>query len=244
MRTEYLPLIMYVLLTLAITAYLTYPVISCYFPEDAVAIEVVLNKPGITYDLRLLSRLGGVKVLSSGALAYRSHLSDYVVIVVLKEPLTPNGVIKYLSIRVQPTYKVLKNGTVKSLVSKELVREVLKYELNWLIKAGVIRGLSSEDVSKIYSVARAGMAGWNSRLVYVEGEWMPYYRAIKYIPGASLIRSCIVGIPEANELIKSLPKEPPGTYLGSRFTTNDLIAVLTAVAASMVTYVVIRKFIK
>ncbi len=245
---RYLILLMAVLVITSLLTFVVTQVSACYFPEDSVAIEVVLNKPGITYDLSILSRLGNVKVLNNDVVAYRSHLSKYVAILLIKEPITPSG-IKYLGIRVQPMFKVFKNGTIKSLVSKELTKEVLKYELNWLIKLGVIKGLSKDDVKEIISEAKAGLAGWNSRIVYANSEWLPYYKAIKYIPGATMVRACLVSIPEANQLFNSLPEKPPKTTssLGgseSGFSINDAIPIVVAVIASVVTYLVIRKVIK
>ncbi len=245
---RYLISLIAVLVITSLLTFLVTQVSACYFPEDSVAIEVVLNKPGITYDLTILNKLGNVKVLSNDVIAYRSHLSKYVAVLLIKEPITPSG-IKYLGVRVQPMFKVFKNGTTKSLVSKELTKEVLKYELNWLIRLGVIKGLSKGDVKEIISEAKVGLAGWNSRIVYANGEWLPYYKAIKYIPGAAMVRACLLGIPEVNQLFKLLPERPPKTtspLRGSKggFSVNDAIPIAVAVIASVITYVVIRKVIK
>jgi len=48
-------------------------------------------------------------------------------------------------------------------------------ELRWLIDQSVVDGLSEDDIEEISSNAKAGNSGWNSRIVYEEGEWEPYY---------------------------------------------------------------------
>ncbi len=80
--------------------------------------------------------------------------------------------------------------TVKVGVDESTLKAALAYELKWLGNIGVIKGLSNEDITAILKAAKAGMAGWNSRIVHANDTWMPYNEALKYIPGAALIRGC------------------------------------------------------
>ncbi|MEZ0345225.1 MAG: hypothetical protein ABWK01_01570 [Infirmifilum sp.] len=59
-------------------------------------------------------------------------------------------------------------------IGEEAVLAALKAELEWLIKSGVVRGLSSDDVSSIVAAAKLGYAGCNNRLILHEGRWVPY----------------------------------------------------------------------
>jgi len=89
------------------------------------------------------------------------------------------------------------------LVNPNKIREALIYELLWLTRVGVINGLSEGDIKAIGEVAEVGNAGWNSRLVYYEGEWVPYYK----VSDALLIKvygGCSWEYPP-----EKIPQEPP-----------------------------------
>lgn len=53
---------------------------------------------------------------------------------------------------------------------------IVKEELKELISNGVVEGLSGADVEKLSEIAKPGLAGWNSRIVYYNGSWIPYYK--------------------------------------------------------------------
>ena len=50
----------------------------------------------------------------------------------------------------------------------------MKTELEYLIDDGVVVGLTDGDVDEIASASVRGAAGYNSRIVYEDGEWIPY----------------------------------------------------------------------
>jgi len=85
-------------------------------------------------------------------------------------------------------------------VNEDVVKAVLAYELKWLSETGIVSGLSNDDILSIVNASRLGYAGWNSRLVYVnvngKGEWLPYYDAVKYIPGAALVKGGCTDVAE------------------------------------------------
>ena len=43
------------------------------------------------------------------------------------------------------------------------------------MEIGVLKGVSEGDLAGILSVAKPGLAGWNSRIAYSGGSWKPYY---------------------------------------------------------------------
>ena len=258
--------------------------IACSNPADSFAFEVLLNKPGITYNLAPFKDAENVNI-KNGAAVYRSHYNSEVA-VIIQEVMSP---VKGLSVRLQvPTktvkissnqtllemfvnrnltpdvdliesmgYEVLKrpsgevsiiearkgspkNGSVEiSIFSKksedglrswfsatirnkaltgELLKELkiiatssgitedewnnarietktvddidlrvlhdylesfdfksaVKVELEWLKENGIISGLTDSDIQQISQLAKAGLAGHNSRLVWENG-WKPYY---------------------------------------------------------------------
>ena len=83
------------LLTLVLTSQL---VSACFSPADLYAVEVVLDKPGVTYDLSRLSNLTVVKYSGKEAYAYKSRY-DPRLIVILSEQELFDG--RYLSLRLQ-----------------------------------------------------------------------------------------------------------------------------------------------
>ncbi len=60
----------------------------------------------------------------------------------------------------------------------------MRAELTWLRNNKVISGLTDEDIDGIAKEAGKGIAGYNSRIVYFEGNWLPYRRT-----GQPLIKS-------------------------------------------------------
>jgi len=50
----------------------------------------------------------------------------------------------------------------------------MKMELDWLATNGIISGVDDGDIAKIADIAEAGLAGWNSRIVFEREKWLPY----------------------------------------------------------------------
>lgn len=57
--------------------------------------------------------------------------------------------------------------------------EAVKTELTWLRDNKIISGLTDADINEIGKEARRGTAGYNSRIVYFNGSWLPYSRTEK-----------------------------------------------------------------
>ncbi|NQE04747.1 hypothetical protein C5S32_02645 [ANME-1 cluster archaeon GoMg1] len=56
----------------------------------------------------------------------------------------------------------------------EEAKEALKTELEWLSNTGIVEGLSAEDIQEIKNTTKVGYAGYNSRIFYEDGKWIPY----------------------------------------------------------------------
>ena len=56
----------------------------------------------------------------------------------------------------------------------EEAKEALKTELEWLSNTGIVKGLSDEDIQEIKNTTKIGYAGYNSRIFYEDGKWIPY----------------------------------------------------------------------
>ncbi len=251
-------------------------VTACFNPTDSFAFEVLLNKPGISYNLTPLKKAENINI-KDGVIIYRSHHNGEVA-VILQEIKNP---LEGLSIRLQVPTKFVKvshaqttievksdnqlkmNGEVlkflkslgyevesktdedhlKAILKKENVniaiwsvkadeihsgmhivitngtsaelmdelkkialslgiseeewnnkgiktkiaenidlqalhdhlkdfdfKTAIKVELKWLKDNGIVSGLSDSDIEQISKLAKAGLAGHNSRLVWAAGR--------------------------------------------------------------------------
>ena len=78
----------------------------------------------------------------------------------------------------------------------------MKAELTWLQENGIIVGITQRDIADIASLTKPGSAGWNSRIVYSEGRWFPYYET----NDAKIIRTIMEGA-EADAPTVGVPEE-------------------------------------
>jgi hypothetical protein len=93
--------------------------LACFNPSDVGGIEVLLNKPGVSYNLNISDGFDNVIDLGN-AYVYRSHLFNELVISVFTQSLVPGSDEQYLTVRVDsPLVSLVENETVCSL-SKEL----------------------------------------------------------------------------------------------------------------------------
>lgn len=53
-------------------------------------------------------------------------------------------------------------------------QEAMRTELAWLGDKGVISGLSDAEIEEIAAACERGVAGYNSRIVFEAGQWLPY----------------------------------------------------------------------
>ncbi|MEW5760622.1 MAG: winged helix-turn-helix transcriptional regulator [Candidatus Thermoplasmatota archaeon] len=146
---------------------------ACFSPTDSFAFEVLLNKPEIKYDLSPFVNATHV-TNQNGTIIYRSHYNKDVAVLLYE-------INKNLSLRLQiPTKSVVDNNQTTlqpiddSLKSFDF-KNGTKKELEWLRENEVIFGLNDSDIGQISEIAKAGLAGHNSRVVW-ENEWKPYYK--------------------------------------------------------------------
>ncbi len=161
----------------------------CFSPTDDFATEIVLNKPGASYDLNIIENSANVS-FDEGAFIYRCHF-DMRVAVILRE-LGDEVPVKGLSVRIQiPTKTVVEDGqedlTEAVDVSKDEFdfKSAMKTELTWLVRNEIVGGIEEQDIAEIAQISEAGLAGWNERIVYEREKWLPYNRT----PNPQLIRA-------------------------------------------------------
>ncbi len=72
------------MLLLLMSVVAIYSVYGCFDPTDTFSGAVVLNKPGITYNLTILEKSPDVVKLEDNAYMYRSHIGEAVIILYLE----------------------------------------------------------------------------------------------------------------------------------------------------------------
>jgi len=243
---------------------LAYTISACYNPLDQYSYEVVLNKPGVKFNIENLIRVGykrsdnvyikqsvdsRVNVIASlvsldelrlgfgKALSLRFQLKNeylpargYLGIFYVKNASTAatvhavtgdgvtyvfskiNGGVNIVAVTfnyrgslLEFERKVLDYIVHKLRVSEENIEmsslseisvpivdlesiewsTIVEEELKELISNNIIEGLDISDIEEISKIAKPGLAGWNSRVVYYNGSWIPYYET-----GSSMLLKC------------------------------------------------------
>lgn len=163
-------------------------------------------------------------------------------------------ILRACNFTVTREYKILPHTDV----NESEVIAALKAELEWLVRSGVISGLDPSEIARIASAAKLGYAGWNRRIVWYNGDWVPY----SSVPGAALVR-CYGGVQPAfqaeSKVYGNLPQAPLG---GSQESASALqvsesqpqygwrttswlwalaVAALAALAAAGIAYAAVKK---
>jgi len=264
---------------------LAYTISACYNPLDQYSYEVVLNKPGVKFNIENLIKAGykrsdnvyikqsvdpRVNVIVSlvsldelrlgfgKALSLRFQLKNeylpargYLGIFYVKNASTAitvhtvtedgvtyvfsktNGGVNIVAIAfnyrgslLEFEGKVLDYIVHKLKVSEENIEmsslseisvpivdlksiewnTIVKGELKELIGNNVIEGLDMSDVEEISKIAKPGLAGWNSRVVYYNGSWIPYYET-----GSPMLLKCTPSTSSFTLIPTSYERMPPET---------------------------------
>ncbi len=127
-------------------------------------------------------------------------------------------------------------------MSESDLKKALEVELKWLIENKVVLGLGEKDVEEIAASAKMGYAGWNSRLVWYNGKWIPYFK----IPNAALVR-CLSSPPAIFTQVE-YGESPPTGQQGEKVSEKPLgfwyvhlLILATAVVAAIIAYYIARK---
>ncbi len=56
-------------------------------------------------------------------------------------------------------------------------KSAMKAELTWLVSNNIINGLGDDDIRSISELSEVGISGWNSRIIYTKGKWLPFYES-------------------------------------------------------------------
>ncbi len=127
---------------------------------------------------------GNVQVTAIG-IKYKGSLLDF-------EKDIKNHVALRLTVPLENVEAVSVSELKIPIVDLETIDwgNVVKIELELLVRNGAIKGLSYEDIYEISAIAKPGYAGWNSRIVYYKDSWIPYFKTdnpllLKCAPPAS-----------------------------------------------------------
>lgn len=173
------------------------PITACIDPASHYAFEVVLNKPGVSYNITVLRNL----VLSGSVIEVNefTYVFTYLFQVPLaskeesthnmSDPSTYYVELKFLVVvyiekfsEGAPYVEELSDPSnieyylgvrIESLSLPANIREedfsvIVEALIRYLVQIGVVTGLEWKDVEKVAGTARLGYAGWNNRLVYCD----------------------------------------------------------------------------
>lgn len=213
---------------------------ACMSPTDLFAVEVLLNKPGINYDLGQLKLLPQKEFIQNeGKFYYQSHFSKDIQII-LSEFNNDNEKEKSLDVRVQIPVEYRNLEGEEKLVSinnldaeKFDYKVALKTELNWLIKEKIIKDLTLKDIEEIISQADRGMSGNNTTIRWGinkdnnETGWFPYYQIKEaLILRGGVIKGCggeyLAVLPE-NQILNLRPSDEQSSPENSQNKKQDNI---------------------
>lgn len=194
------------------------------FDKECVRIAVII--PG--YDVPMEVEAGTYTVKAVVSWASSSSVKGEFRVHVLSCPPKPQEDIEET---VAPAYNV----------SHDELAAVLRAELEWLTRAGVVSGLSSEDVEAITGAAHVGYAGWNSRLIWWDGGWRPYYEA-----GVAVLVRCVAAPPQVMNLeaVELIPyrAESGGTAVAQNLIPLYVSAAVALTAALIVAAALLRRY--
>jgi DNA-binding transcriptional ArsR family regulator len=165
-------------------------------PEREFSTEVLLNKQGVGYDLSKFEphiEAGTVNYNDIGYYIYRSHYNPDLGVVIYE--VTEVGMdLDGLSISlVIPTEWVENpeddtgNTSESSMVLMSSVdidpesldwNQAIYTELTWLVDQSILTGLTEEDLDDIRLEVGSGYSGWDHRIVYEDGDWIPYNKTL------------------------------------------------------------------
>jgi len=56
-------------------------------------------------------------------------------------------------------------------------KSAMKTELNWLRANNIVNNVGDDDIKAISELSEVGISGWNSRVIYAKGKWLPFYES-------------------------------------------------------------------
>lgn len=168
------------------------PAQVCAQPEREFATEVLLNKESVSYDLSLFDphiELGTVYKDEFNVYIYRSHFNPDLGVVIYEVDESYAGLVGLSVSLVIPTEWVEEplddpnsTGDPEMILAPTVDidpaildwTQAMQMELGWLVDQSIITGLTETDLQEIGSGVGSWYAGWDYRIVYENGDWLPY----------------------------------------------------------------------
>lgn len=107
------------LVSIPLVLIFAFQVLPCFNPTDYFATEVVLNKPGTSYNLGLIRSAANVS-FEEGAFIYRSHSDKRVAAILEEVDESGPAELKGLSVRIQIPTKTVMETRISTMVRFEL----------------------------------------------------------------------------------------------------------------------------
>lgn len=217
---------------------------ACIDPTSQNAFEVVLNKPGISYNLNVLEELannGYLVKIDEFTYVSKSQIEpvvemrdekantssdyprlDFLVVIYIEEFSSGAPYVEGVSDPGRIEYYLglrLESLTPVEEIPEEVLKPVVLDLISQLITLQIVGGVEWSDIELIANTARFGYAGWNNRLVYSAEleKWAPYSELVnKGLMNGVLYRgnACAFQLPQ--DVLARVREVPP---LGHIVTT-------------------------
>ena len=225
---------------------------ACLSSESSFAFEVVLTKDTVNYSLTELQKVSNQTYFSDPTAdpkegyLWHSHYNNDLGVVARVMTLTwrDNTTSTGLSLSfIIPTKGDANNFTLIPAVHLDPAtfdwKDAVKVELNFLVNASVITGLSASDIDAISAQAQAGTAGQDYRLVYHGSDWVQYWNV-----GRDVTLGGCTFFPTLGKNFTAVippPSKPPKTTLGNIISSVPFgLAILVCISAVLVVVIYVR----
>lgn len=130
-------------------------------------------------------------------------------------------------------------------ITESEIKKTLETELKWLVNIGVIKGLTESDIKSIVSVIKLGNSGWNYRLVWYNGKWVPYISCENAVipkgPISCPPRECLRKFIDEIKSLQVTPQKETVQQNVLRAYNIVIIPIILATLVSAIAYYVIKK---
>ena len=224
---------------------------ACLSSESSFAFEVVLTKDTVTYSLTELQKISNMTYFSDptadpkDGYLWHSHYNTDLGVVARVMTLTWNDNTTSTGLSLSfiiPTKGDEYNITLAPAVNLDPAtfdwKDAVKVELNYLVNASVISGLSGSDIDAISAQASAGTSGQDYRLVYHGSDWVQYWSVGRdvYLGGCSFFPTL-----DKNFTAVIPPAKPPKQTLGAIVGSVPFgLAILVCISAVLCVVIYVR----
>lgn len=142
--------------------------------------NLYMKKGNVTFDMSQFLRVGEKKLSISLVVKDVEFLTDEIkseLRKIIKSLELDERILKELESNL---YKYTEDNLIEAIDVKRNefdFKSAMKTELNWLKSNNIINGITDDDIKAVSELSEVGISGWNSRVIYAKGMWLPFYES-------------------------------------------------------------------